>query len=112
MESTSRTIVSQQTTGEAYDRVIEDLHVLMRDAQELLEATVGDASERVKELRSRLSTALERARVTCQDLEERSLATARTAMKRADVAIRDHPYESAGAAFGIGLVLGVLVTRR
>ena len=34
------------------------------------------------------------------------------AAKKADTIIRDHPYESIGVAFGVGLLLGVLVTRK
>ena len=32
--------------------------------------------------------------------------------KAADKTIRDHPYESIGVAFGLGLLIGVLVTRK
>ena len=31
---------------------------------------------------------------------------------RADKTIRDHPYQSIGGAFGVGLLIGVLVTRK
>jgi ElaB/YqjD/DUF883 family membrane-anchored ribosome-binding protein len=34
------------------------------------------------------------------------------AAKATDRVIREHPYESIGAAFGVGLLLGLLVTRR
>ena len=39
-------------------------------------------------------------------------ASAKAAAKRADTVIRDHPYESIGIAFGIGLLVGVLVKRK
>jgi ElaB/YqjD/DUF883 family membrane-anchored ribosome-binding protein len=55
-----------------------------------------------------LGATLERARVTGQHLEELSAATARVA----DQVIRAHPYESVGFAFGLGLLLGVLIGRR
>ena len=32
--------------------------------------------------------------------------------KKADTVIRDHPYESIGIAFGLGLLIGVLVRRK
>ena len=32
--------------------------------------------------------------------------------KVADKTIREHPYESVGVAFGVGLLIGVLVGRR
>ena len=32
--------------------------------------------------------------------------------KEADKVIRDHPYPSMGIAFGVGILIGVLVSRR
>lgn len=96
----------------ARERVLADLRTLARDAEDLLKATAGDVSEKAKDARARLTAALERARGTCENLQEQTLASARAAAKKADTVIRDHPYESIGVAFGIGLLIGVLVGRR
>jgi ElaB/YqjD/DUF883 family membrane-anchored ribosome-binding protein len=96
----------------ARERVMADLKTLARDAEELLKATAGDAGEKVKETRARLTAALERAKSTCHELQEESTAAARAAAKKADAVIRQHPYESIGVAFGVGLLIGVLVTRK
>jgi len=90
------------------EKVKQDLRVLVRDAEELLKATAGDMSDKTKEVRSRLSEALGKAKVTCQELEEKTIATA----KATDQVIRTHPYESIGIAFGVGLLIGVLVARK
>ncbi len=37
---------------------------------------------------------------------------AATSVKATDRVIRDHPYESLGIAFGIGVLLGVLINRK
>jgi ElaB/YqjD/DUF883 family membrane-anchored ribosome-binding protein len=55
---------------------------------------------------------LERAKATCEHMQDQTLATAQAAAKKADTAIRSHPYESMGVAFGIGLLVGVLITRK
>ena len=90
------------------EKLMADLQLLTRDAEALMQATAGQAGEKVGELRSRLSAALESAKATCQRLEEKAVAGA----KVADRTIREHPYESIGVAFGIGLLVGVLVGRR
>ncbi|MBI5384510.1 MAG: DUF883 family protein [Verrucomicrobia bacterium] len=90
------------------EKVKEDLRTLARDAEELLKATAGDMSDKAKEARSRLSEALEKAKATCHRLEEKTVAAA----KATDKVIRQHPYESIGIAFGVGLLIGVLVTRK
>jgi len=96
------------TTAEANARLVSDLKVLVRDAEELMKATAGQAGEKLTELRSRLAAALESAKATCHRLEEKTIAAA----KATDRTIRDHPYESIGIAFGVGLLVGVLVARK
>jgi ElaB/YqjD/DUF883 family membrane-anchored ribosome-binding protein len=96
----------------ARERVLEDLKTLARDSEALLKATAGDVSEKAKGARARLAAALERAKVTCTELQAQTIASAKAAAKKADVVIRDHPYQSIGIAFGIGVLLGVLVARK
>ncbi len=92
----------------ARERVLGDLKTLARDAEDLLKATVGDVTDKAKELRARLTGTLERARVTCTELQGQTVAS----VKKADTVIRGHPYESIGVAFEVGLLIGVLVTRK
>lgn len=96
----------------ARERVYADLRALSRDAEELLKVSAGDLSEKAKEARSRLSSAIDRAKATCADMQEQTVATAKAAARKADTVIRAHPYESIGIAFGVGLLIGVLVTRK
>jgi ElaB/YqjD/DUF883 family membrane-anchored ribosome-binding protein len=96
----------------ARERVLNDLKTLAHDAEDLLKATASDASDKARELRVRLAGTLERAKTTCNELQEQTAATAKAAARRADIAIREHPYESMGAAVAIGFLVGVLVTRR
>jgi ElaB/YqjD/DUF883 family membrane-anchored ribosome-binding protein len=96
----------------ARERVLADLRALAHDSQELLKATAGDVSEKAKEARLRLTAALERSKSTMEELESQAIAGAKAAAKKADTVIREHPYESLGVAFGVGLVIGVLVGRR
>src|SRR4051812_32166937 len=96
----------------ARERVMADLKSLVRDSEDLLKATAGDVSEKAKEARTRVAAALERAKVSCDDLQEQTIASAKAAAKKADTMIRTHPYESIGVALGIGLLIGVLVARK
>ena len=106
METHFDTMTSK--SQEAREQIKEDLHALMRDSEELLKATAGDMSEKAKHARVRLSEALDKAKGTYRRLEQTTIAAARAT----DKVIRDHPYESIGIAFGVGLLIGVLVTRK
>jgi ElaB/YqjD/DUF883 family membrane-anchored ribosome-binding protein len=81
---------------------------VVRDGQDLLRAGAGDLSDKGKEARARLDEALQRARVTCEEFEGKAVDAARAA----ETTIRDHPLTSVGAAFGIGVLLGVLINNR
>lgn len=96
------------TTEEANQRLASDLRSVMHDAEELMKATGTDTGKEVTALRSRLSAAMESAKATFRRLEEKTVAAA----KATDHVIREHPYESIGVAFGVGLLVGVLVARK
>lgn len=89
-------------------KLAEDLRVLSHDAEAMLRETASQTGEKVTELRERLADSLESAKATYRRLEEKAVAGARAA----DETIREHPYESIGVAFGVGLLIGVLVGRR
>ena len=59
------------------------------------------------ELRAKLDAAVEKAKVVCERLQEQTVAAA----KASDKAVREHPYQAVGIAFGVGLLIGVLVSR-
>jgi ElaB/YqjD/DUF883 family membrane-anchored ribosome-binding protein len=90
------------------DKLVNDLRKLTRDAEELVEATAGEVGERARDARKRLSAAVDSAHATCEALQEKAVNGA----KATDKVIRDHPYQSLGIAFGVGLLIGVLVNRK
>lgn len=98
----------QPSSTEARQRVKDDLQTLMHDAEGLIKATAGDMSEKAQAARSKLKEALEKAKATYQSLEQKTVEMA----KATDKCIRAHPYESIGVAFGLGVLLGVLIGRR
>lgn len=90
------------------EQLVVELRLLSRNAEELLEATVGDLTDKAKEARAGLRKALESAKDSCERLQEKAVAGARAT----DQVIREHPYQSMGVAFGVGLLIGVLAMRR
>ncbi len=93
------------------DRIAKDFKVLVRDAEELLAATADHAGDKVKDLRVRLTDALDSARESAMDLEERAVESIKQGARQTDRVIRDHPYESIGIALGVGVLLGIVLTR-
>lgn len=90
------------------EKLLEDLKEVVRDGEELLRAGAEDLGERGAAAREKLAAALEVAKETQRRLQEKAIASA----KAADTFIRSNPYQSIGIAFGIGMLLGLLVSRR
>jgi ElaB/YqjD/DUF883 family membrane-anchored ribosome-binding protein len=99
-------------TNESMDKLVHDLRTVVRDGEELLRATADDASDKDREEREKITTAVNSARETCQKLEQRAIEAARDAAKLTDKTIREHPYQSLGLAFAVGVLIGALVTRK
>ena len=71
-----------------------------------MEATEhGDNEKRT--LRAKLEAATEKAKEVGKRLQEQTIAAAKTT----DKAVHEHPYQAIGIAFGVGLLVGVLVMR-
>jgi ElaB/YqjD/DUF883 family membrane-anchored ribosome-binding protein len=91
-----------------FGKLVQDFKVVVQDAESLAKATASDLGDKAREARARLSTSLESAKANFRRLEDRAAEGARAT----DQVIRSHPYESLGVAFGVGLLVGLLVTRK
>jgi ElaB/YqjD/DUF883 family membrane-anchored ribosome-binding protein len=70
--------------------------------------TIERENSEQSELRAKLDAAIERARAVCERLQDKTVECA----KATDQTVRDHPYHAMGMAFGLGILIGVLVGRR
>ena len=60
------------------------------------------------DLRAKLNGAIDRTKEMCGRLQTQTAAAA----KASDKAIRGHPYQAIGTAFGLGMLVGLLAMRR
>jgi ElaB/YqjD/DUF883 family membrane-anchored ribosome-binding protein len=96
------------TAYHANQRLLQDLRLVMDDAQDLARATSGAASAKVLEVRDRVASALKSTKAACWRLRDGTT----NAAKATDGMVRGHPYESLGIALGAGLLMGALIARR
>jgi ElaB/YqjD/DUF883 family membrane-anchored ribosome-binding protein len=90
------------------DRLVSDLKSVTKEAEELLKTVAGEEGDGSREVHRRLSAAIESAKATYRRLQEQAVEGAQAT----DRVIRAHPYESLGIAFGVGLLVGLLVARK
>jgi len=85
-----------------------DMGTLAEDARALMAATADVAGEKVGEARKRLAAALESGKELYGRVRDRTVEKA----KVVDETVHEHPYQAIGIAFGVGLLIGLLVNRR
>ncbi len=79
------------------ERLMKDLHAVVMDTEELLKATAGQGGERVEKVRARA---------------EESLRNARSRVAAAANEVRENPWTAVGVAAGVGLIAGILLSRK
>lgn len=93
------------------EKLMQDLRVVVGDAEELLRATAGQAGEKVLAARERIQENLAAAKVRLIAAEEAVVARTKQAAKATDQYVHENPWKAVGIAAGVGLVVGVLISR-
>lgn len=93
-------------------KLVEDLKVVMHDAEALLRATSSQTGEKIQEVRARAEESLRQAKVRLEQVEEEALKRAREVAQATEEYVRENPWQSVGIAAGIGLLVGLLLSRR
>ncbi len=94
------------------EKLVDDVKEVITDAEALIRATAGDLSGKAKEARIKLSEKVGVAKERLQQIEGVVREKAIEGAKETDRLIREHPYESLGIVFGLGLLIGILVNRK
>ncbi len=101
-----------EMTSAQRNKLMDDLRVVISDAEELLRLTADQASGTVAEVRGRIESRLQQARSQLSHMQEIAIARAKAAGHAADEYVHENPWKSIGAAAGFGLLIGVLISRR
>ena len=104
METRSNAWSSSGTTAK---RASDELAPAVRKVEEVVQNTAEQVSEKMDQARAKLDAVRETAKETYSKLQDKTVAAARAT----DSAVREYPYSSLGIAFGIGLLMGVLLIR-
>jgi ElaB/YqjD/DUF883 family membrane-anchored ribosome-binding protein len=94
------------------DRLIQDFKTMLGDFEALVRDGASQLGEKASGAREQLEQKLRHLRRDLESVEGRVLERGKVVVKATDDLVHDHPWESAGVAFGVGLLLGVLINRR
>jgi ElaB/YqjD/DUF883 family membrane-anchored ribosome-binding protein len=99
-------------TDASREKLAADLRVVIGDAEELLRATAGQVGEKAVVARERIQESLRVAKDKLAQAEEAVVDKTKAAARATDDYVHDHPWGAVGIAAAVGLVIGMLISRR
>jgi ElaB/YqjD/DUF883 family membrane-anchored ribosome-binding protein len=93
---------------ETPDALKHDARMLADDTRALLDATAEITDQKIAEARQRLLETFNNGKQTYDKLQKK----ARQGVQMADETIRENPYQSIAIGFGVGVLIGILISRR
>lgn len=94
------------------EKLYSDLQTVVDDAEALLHATASQTGERVDSIRAKAQESLKRAKTRLIEMEGEALEHVREAAASADEYVHKNPWQAVGVAAGVGIILGLLISRR
>ncbi len=94
------------------EKLAQDLKIVISDAEELLRATASQAGEKVFAAREKIQDSLRQAKVKLAEVEDVLIDQGKLAARATDEYVHDHPWRAVGIAAGVGLIIGMLISRR
>lgn len=109
----TKTVASKITdTAASKEKLMEDLHLVMADAEDLLRATANQTGEGAAAARARIQNSLQVVKGRLVEAETVVIERARQAAKVTDEYVHENPWQSIGVAACAGVIVGMLVARR
>lgn len=99
-------------TQASRDRLVEDFKKVIDDAEELLKVTAHETTGKIGAVRERAEENLRVARRKLDTLENDLIIQTKAAAKATDQLVHENPWQAVAIAAGVGLLFGMLSSRR
>lgn len=98
--------------NDSYQAVTQDLNQLVKDARMLFQEASTLTGEKANEAFKRGLELLDAASKKVHEAQVSVISSAKAAGECTEVYVKENPWRSVGAAAGLGLVIGLLISRR
>jgi ElaB/YqjD/DUF883 family membrane-anchored ribosome-binding protein len=103
---------SADARDSAQDQLVQDFKAVIADTEELLKATAGFTGEQIAAARAKLEDRVAATQKRLAEVEEGLSEHAKAAYEATDKLVREHPWPAVGVAAAVGLLVGLLSSRR
>lgn len=94
------------------EKLMEDLRMVVGDAEELLRATSHQVGEGAAAARARIQENLHAVKEHLADAETAVIERTRQAAKATDQYVHENPWKAVGISACLGVIVGILIARR
>jgi len=94
------------------EKLVRDMRAVIVDAEDLVKATASQTGERIERVRAKTEESLRSAREQLEMAGDDISTRVRAAATDVNDQVRTHPWATVSVAAGIGLLLGMLVSRK
>ena len=104
--------IAAETAKANSDQLIAEFKALMADAEALIQATEGHADGAIGSIRSKALETIAGAKESLSGIEGQLADKAKAAAVSADDFVHRNPWEAVGVAAGLGILIGLFISRR
>jgi len=94
------------------EKLYQDSKVVIQDIDVLMKEAFGDVKEKAAAARVKIDEILKQAKNRYDNVEAVVAERSKAAAKVTDQYVRENPYKAIGIGFGVGLLVGMILTRR
>jgi len=94
------------------EHLVQDLRLVVEDAESLLKATAGQVGEKANAARARAEESIRGARARLAESGEHVTERGRAAVQATDKYAHENPWTAIGTGAGLGFLIGYLIGRR
>lgn len=92
--------------------VRHDVKGLVREAQELFREATLITGEKAEDLRAKGIGLLESALASAQEAQAAVIDSSKQAFEATDTFVKENPWKAVGISAGVGLLIGLLISRK
>ena len=94
------------------DALVKDFTEVLTEADALLKQATKESGEKASDLRAQVETKLRAAKLKLMDMQDDAMDRAKATARATDEYVRDNPWQALGVAAAVGVLVGLLMSRR
>jgi ElaB/YqjD/DUF883 family membrane-anchored ribosome-binding protein len=94
------------------DALVKDFTEVLTEADALLKQATKESGEKASDLRAQVEAKLRNAKMKLQDMQDDALDRAKATARATDEYVHDNPWQALGVAAAVGVLVGLLISRR